>query len=408
MEAIKFSELPSGDRQDLGDGDGLPIIANNENRLLSWAQLKKQLAKQTHTDNLEDSEKVPTAQAVNARVAEAEKAAGEALDTAKSELAEQIDDVSGKAEGADATAKSALASAGSASRDAQSAENKVIETLAQIKEVKTTAGTALTTANETKTEVATASEAATVAQTTANEAKTIAESATSKAEEALAKATETPTVDLSPVNEKITTLETAQTTTDSQLAELRETHEADFKMLNTALANTSETATEARTLAELASADIGQVAYQIEPSDAVGESVFAGGYGEIPETAVSLEKLLTYLNANFQSIDEAIQYFKGHTGENASVYLLDNLKFYDVGTTGTGDSRQFTGVNWGWNSNTSPRTFVDLQYLISVILENQARFAEALRGIYEIASARQNDTATILDSITATLNAVTK
>lgn len=41
MEAIKFSELPSGDKQDLGENDGLPIIANQENRLLSWGRLKK-------------------------------------------------------------------------------------------------------------------------------------------------------------------------------------------------------------------------------------------------------------------------------------------------------------------------------------------------------------------------------
>lgn len=163
MEAIKFSELPSGDKQDLGENDGLPIIANQENRLLSWGRLKKQLAKQTHTNDVkltdENKEKVPTMEALENR-----------LTGLKDELDERLDDCEAKAEGADATAKSALASAGSASRDAQNAEN--IATAAK------------TVAEEAKTEATKANNDATAAIVTANTAKTTADGALEQAETA--------------------------------------------------------------------------------------------------------------------------------------------------------------------------------------------------------------------------------
>lgn len=73
MEAIKFSELPTGDRMPLGDEDGFPIIASNENRLLTFGRLKNQIATQTHTDEVKEEEKkVPTAEAVEKRVRSAE------------------------------------------------------------------------------------------------------------------------------------------------------------------------------------------------------------------------------------------------------------------------------------------------------------------------------------------------
>lgn len=73
MEAIKFSELPTGDRMPLADEDGVPIIANQENRLLTWGRLKKQLAAQTHTDEVKpDDTKVPTSAAVENRIAAVE------------------------------------------------------------------------------------------------------------------------------------------------------------------------------------------------------------------------------------------------------------------------------------------------------------------------------------------------
>ena len=74
MEAIKFSELPTGDRMPLGDSDGFPIIASSENRLLSFGRLKQQIAEQTHTSEISDDEtKVPTAGAVEQRIKSAEE-----------------------------------------------------------------------------------------------------------------------------------------------------------------------------------------------------------------------------------------------------------------------------------------------------------------------------------------------
>ena len=137
MEMIKFSELPSGDRMDLNDEDGLPIIASNENRLLTWGRLKKQLAKQTHTDDTDlsdtNKDKVITMTGLENR-----------LTTLSDEFQGKIDDVvekagdaMAKAEGANATAKSALGSAGSASADAQSARSTAEATQATVKALQT-------------------------------------------------------------------------------------------------------------------------------------------------------------------------------------------------------------------------------------------------------------------------------
>lgn len=143
MEAIKFSELPSGDRMPLADEDGVPIIANQENRLLTWGRLKQQIAAQTHTDTVDESEKIPTAKAVS-------DALGSLNSDLHDEFDEKIDDAQAKAEGANATAKSALASAGSASRDAQSAENKAAEAVSKVAEATSAAKTAEGKAEEAK------------------------------------------------------------------------------------------------------------------------------------------------------------------------------------------------------------------------------------------------------------------
>ena len=177
MEAIKFSELPSGDRMPLADEDGVPIIANQENRLLTWGRLKQQIAAQTHTDTVDESEKIPTAKAVS-------DALGSLNSDLHDEFDEKIDDAQAKAEGANATAKSALASAGSASRDAQSAENKAAE-----------ATTAAKTA-ESKAEEAT---------NAANGVVAIAESAKSLAEEAKGAAEK---IDLAPLKQQLETIRT--------------------------------------------------------------------------------------------------------------------------------------------------------------------------------------------------------
>lgn len=82
MEAIKFSELPTGDRMPLADEDGVPIIANQENQLLTWGRLKKQLAAQTHTDEVKPNEsKVPTSTAVENRIAVTEEELGSQIET---------------------------------------------------------------------------------------------------------------------------------------------------------------------------------------------------------------------------------------------------------------------------------------------------------------------------------------
>lgn len=164
MEAIKFSELPSGDKQDLGDNDGLPIIANQENRLLSWGQLKKQLKKQTHADKVEISEdnkaKVPTNEAVETRIG-----------VLAGEINERIDDVATVADGAKATATSALSSAGAAHAEAQSANTTANQANETASSAKATAEGALTAAETASTTANTASQTALTAKETAEGAK---------------------------------------------------------------------------------------------------------------------------------------------------------------------------------------------------------------------------------------------
>lgn len=184
MEAIKFSELPSGDRMPLADEDGVPIIANQENRLLTWGRLKQQIAAQTHTDTVDESEKIPTAKAVS-------DALGSLNSDLHDEFNEKIDDAQAKAEGANATAKSALASAGSASRDAQSAENKAAEAVSKVAEATSAAKTAESKAEEAKN--------------AANGVVAIAESAKSLAEEAKGA---TEKIDLEPLKQQLETIGT--------------------------------------------------------------------------------------------------------------------------------------------------------------------------------------------------------
>ncbi len=164
MEAIKFSELPSGDKQDLGDHDGLPIIANQENRLLSWGQLKKQLKKQTHADKVEISEdnkaKVPTNEAVETRIG-----------VLAGEINERIDDVATVADGAKATATSALSSAGAAHAEAQSANTTANQANETASSAKATAEGALTAAETAGTTANTASQTALTAKEIAEGAK---------------------------------------------------------------------------------------------------------------------------------------------------------------------------------------------------------------------------------------------
>lgn len=171
MEAIKFSELPSGDRMPLADEDGVPIIASQENRLLTWGRLKKQLAEQTHTSEVKPEDtKVPTSAAVENRIAAAEETLGAQIKTASDSAA----DAQTKASAATQTASEAKTAASSAKSSADDA---------------TAAANAAKTAAESATSsISAVSERVSSAETKAEGAKTTAETAQATADTAKAAA----------------------------------------------------------------------------------------------------------------------------------------------------------------------------------------------------------------------------
>lgn len=185
MEAIKFSELPSGDKQDLDDSDGLPIIANKENRLLSWGQLKRQIAKQTHTTTvLTDSEnvdKVPTNGAIEARISgladELDERIGVVENTASTaqitatEAKTIAESAEASATNASSAANAASVLAGEAKSTADSASSTANLAGATATTAKTTADSALAMAETAQTSATSATELATTAKTTADGAK---------------------------------------------------------------------------------------------------------------------------------------------------------------------------------------------------------------------------------------------
>lgn len=140
MEAIKFSELPSGDRQNLSDTDGLPIIANQENRLLTWGRLKQQIAEQTHsstisTANDTEKAKVPTNNAVAEAIATAKTEINKAVDDTKTELTKQITSATTTANTAASTANTAKSTAESAQTTAETLQNALTDLSEQITSV---------------------------------------------------------------------------------------------------------------------------------------------------------------------------------------------------------------------------------------------------------------------------------
>lgn len=158
MEAIKFSELPTGDRMPLADEDGVPIIANQENRLLTWGRLKKQLAAQTHTDEVKpDDTKVPTGAAVEKRI----KATEDDLQTKLEPLETKLDEHDTAIENARTIANEAKTAADSAYGMATTAA--------------TTAEDAVSAAATAQNKADNAALAASQAQTAANSAKADAE-----------------------------------------------------------------------------------------------------------------------------------------------------------------------------------------------------------------------------------------
>lgn len=185
MEAIKFSELPSGDRQDLDNSDGLPIIANKENRLLSWGQLKRQIAKQTHSTEVltdpENVDKVPINGAVEARISGVADELGERIDTVENtantaqttatEAKTTADSAEASATSASSTANAASALAGEAKTAADSASSTANLANTTATTAKTTADSALAMAETAQTSATSATELATTAKTTADGAK---------------------------------------------------------------------------------------------------------------------------------------------------------------------------------------------------------------------------------------------
>lgn len=129
MEAIKFSELPTGDRMPLADEDGVPIIANQENRLLTWGRLKKQLAEQTHTDEVKPNDtKVPTSSAVENRIAATEDDFNDKLTPITAKLGTHdtaIETATATANTAKTTAESASATASEAKTTAEGAASSI-------------------------------------------------------------------------------------------------------------------------------------------------------------------------------------------------------------------------------------------------------------------------------------------
>lgn len=346
MEAIKFSELPSGDRQDLSESDGLPIIANQENRLLSWGQLKKQLAKQTHTNDpkLTDAnkDKVPTVEALENRLA----GVYDDFQKQADDMNERIGDAEASAEGAKATANSALGSAGSACRDAQAAmneattaSNKATEATVEANSAKATAESALEQATEAKTVADTANATATEAQSMASSAKDIAESA-------------------------------------------------------------QNVASEARSLATIADIAFPELAYDAPLTGNSPKLTLTNT--ENAQTSASLNDIATLCATNYNKIHAALLYLKKFSGGGARVELQHDLLTYSYEENDNGD-KELTSRTLGEADN---EIYID-DYL-RIIALNQMTLAEAITDIAKFNDDLQSDLATFMTELQAELAVVTE
>ncbi len=191
MEAIKFSELPTGDRMPLADEDGVPIIASQENRLLTWGRLKKQLAEQTHTDTVKPSDtKVPTSSAVENRIAATEDDFNDKLTpiTAKLDTHDTaIETATATANTAKTTAESASATASEAKTTAEGAASSIGAVSQRVGAIETKIENGEFDAPEV--DLSPITERLSAVETSANSANTTAETAQARANAAISAAT---------------------------------------------------------------------------------------------------------------------------------------------------------------------------------------------------------------------------
>lgn len=457
MEMIKFSELPSGDRMDLNDEDGLPIIASQENRLLTWGRLKKQLAKQTHTDDTDlsdaNKDKVITMTGLENRLTGLSDEFQGKID----DVVEKADDAMAKAEGADATAKSALGSAGSASADAQSARSTAEATQTIVKalqdseeqhynDLEDKISTNATAQQKLREDLA--AEATTRTEVISG-VKTELSSVASRVGEIESKIASgelgggnssggesSGSVDLTPVNNRLAALEEKDTNHDTRLDTLETDTTSQANKLTeveSAAATAQATAESARRYGENAQKMFGELSATVEEvkdtanaaktasiltnAELAGLSVVDLPEGQTegdllvsnPKTLenATLKDIAEQYNLNFEMLMNVINQLSNRAGGSGKYTLTDTLKHYSVGTTETDSGIVFNGGNWGWSGGYRPGDEVEVSEVLTCLLENQARFAVALQETYFLARERQQDIAAIMNNITNTLNSVT-
>lgn len=433
MEAIKFSELPSGDKQGLGDNDGLPIIANQENRLLSWGQLKKQLKKQTHADKVEISEdnkaKVPTNEAVETRIG-----------VLAGEINERIDDVATVADGAKATATSALSSAGAAHAEAQSANTTANQANETASSAKATAEGALTAAETAGTTANTASQTALTAKEIAEGAKADAsryyselsgkcdtnaravaklrtdlEAETTARGEAIAGVKtevsgvatrvsdietkiasgelggggtgETPTVDLTPVNNRLGALEAKDTVHETRLDALesaKTSQAGKISELETAQSNTATT-----------------VAGQADAIAALEQSTnLTDGEGNKVSVVSAINEAKTAADTAKTTAEAA----QGTANEAKALASVADVQYNTIVTTLSEDGQTVTEMTLTVRGEEDPD--LTIAQLFNKLFANQAAIMTAINTYNKFNADLQSDLGTFMTELKAQLQIV--
>lgn len=397
MEAIKFSELPTGDRMPLADEDGVPIIANQENRLLTWGRLKKQLAAQTHTDEVKpDDTKVPTSAAVENRIAAVEDDLQAKLDPIATQLTEQtaaINSVTATAQEAKATAETASSAASSAQSAADAATS--IANAAQ-----TTAEGAVSTASSAQSAIAEAtSSISAVSERVASIETKIKNGEIGGAEE----------VDLTPITKRLGAVENKNTAQDGRLDALEAkdtTHESAISEAKTAAdaaqsaAETAQaTADAAKAAAVVESLSVHKLICAEEISENTGESTGKFSFDSTTEdlentTLVSLaahfdanfQNLATYIENHPDGLDEVISISKGVMPNDS---LLDENGNYIGATSLYEDTHYLTMENCP----------ITLQLAVNRLYHNQAIMFEIMKYQLKELAVRKNDVDTVVKNI---------
>lgn len=397
MEAIKFSELPTGDRMPLADEDGVPIIANQENRLLTWGRLKKQLAAQTHTDEVKpDDTKVPTSAAVENRIAAAE----DDLQTKLEPLETKLDEHDTAVNNAVATAQEAKTMAESASSVASSAQNAAEAATSTANAAQNMAENAASVANSAQNAISEAtSSISAVSDRVASIETKIENGEIGGAEE----------VDLTPITERLGAVESKDTAQDGRLDVLEAkdtTHESAISEAKTA-ADAAQSAAEAAQ----ATADVAKVAAVVESlsvhklicaeeiSENTGESTGKFSFDSTTEDLdnTTLASLAAHFDANFQNLatyienhpdglDEVISISKGVMLNDS---LLDENGNYIGATSLYEDTHYLTMENCP----------ITLQLAVNRLYHNQAIMFEIMKYQLKELAARKNDVDTVVKNI---------